>query len=64
MAESKPKLVSPKGAKSYVWQYFGFDTETEEKKTVQCKLCSKNLPYSGNTTNLSSHLKEQPPRGS
>ena len=64
MAESR-KLLSPKGAKSYVWQYFGFESteagDVNERKIIHCKLCDKELRYSGNTTNLGVHLRNHHP---
>ncbi|XP_045198743.2 E3 SUMO-protein ligase ZBED1-like [Mercenaria mercenaria] len=46
------------GKKSFVWKFFGF-VETQgviNKKSVACKLCKLNMPYSGNITNLRAHL--------
>lgn len=47
--------------KSKVWRYFGFKTDEKgiilNKKEVLCQKCEQKLPYSGNTTNLTYHLK-------
>lgn len=55
------KVVPLPHARSEVWQYFGFiagdDGEIQDKKKVVCKLCATTLSYSGNTTNLFTHLK-------
>ncbi|XP_060583964.1 uncharacterized protein LOC132740131 [Ruditapes philippinarum] len=37
---------------SDVWNHFTFAGKTQ----VNCNICNKILPYSGNTTNLRSHL--------
>ena len=53
-------VLLPSG-KSKVWQYFGFKTDEKgtilNKKEVLCQKCEQRLPYSGNTTNLTHHLK-------
>jgi hypothetical protein len=43
---------------SFVWKYFGYIEENGQinQKLVGCKLCNLIMPYSGNTTNLRSHL--------
>lgn len=55
------KVVPLPHARSEVWAYFGFiagdDGEIQDKKKVVCKLCATTLSYSGNTTNLFTHLK-------
>ena len=60
MAEPKPKLKSPKGAKSRAWLHFGFEIDYERKtiyeKKVRCRLCDEKIGCSGNTTNLLSIL--------
>ena len=47
--------------KSKVWHYFGFKTDEKgiilNKKEVICQKCDQKLPYLGNTTNLTYHLK-------
>ena len=56
------KLVALPAGKSKVWQHFGFKVDSQEKiinkKEVICRKCEKLLPYSGNTTNLTHHLKQ------
>lgn len=44
--------------KSEVWLYFDFAREDGQtvKTKVTCKLCKATMPYSGNTTNMRSHL--------
>ena len=56
-------IVSNKAAKSAVWTHFGFVKQNEEldKKKVACRLCYSVLKYSGNTTNLTHHLKRKHP---
>ena len=56
---------------SFVWQYFGFLQINGEvdKQSAACKLCKNVTKYSGNTTNLSFHLRRYhgvtpPPAGS
>ena len=55
------QLVKPKGAKSMLWNHFGFEIDDSgeflNKKFVCCKLCEKLVAYSGNTTNLKQHLQ-------
>ena len=48
--------------KSTIWKHFGFpadstSTITDKKKTI-CRLCRAVVAYSGNTSNLSSHLQQ------
>jgi len=58
-------LLPLEGAKSGVWSYFGFPAkegkfvESDKKKrtSAHCKLCPKELKYTGNTTNLCFHLE-------
>ena len=56
------KLVALPAGKSKVWQHFGFKVDSQEKiinkKEVVCRKCEKLLPYSGNMTNLTHHLKQ------
>lgn len=40
--------------KSNLWQYF---TRCQDKKFAICRLCSKQIKTSGNTTNLKCHLQ-------
>lgn len=42
-----------KDQKSIVWNYF----KKEDNVSARCKLCTKILKHSGNTTNLMQHLK-------
>ena len=50
-------------ATSVVWNVFGFETSTDgrtdkKKRTeVVCKLCKKELKYTGGTSNLHFHLE-------
>lgn len=59
------KIVPLPHARSDVWQYFGFiaddDGEIRDKKKAICKICATTLAYSGNTTNLFTHLKAMHP---
>jgi hypothetical protein len=52
-------------ARSEVWSYFGFiaddEGEIQDKKKAICKICASTLAYSGNTTNLFTHLKAMHP---
>ena len=56
-------LVPLERATSLVWKFFGFETSTDgrtEKKKrteVVCKLCKKELKYTGGTSNLHFHLE-------
>lgn len=59
------KVVPLPHARSEVWSYFGFiaddDGEIHDKKKTICKICTTTLCYSGNTTNLFTHLKAMHP---
>lgn len=59
------KVVPLPHARSEVWSYFGFMADDEgeitDKKKAICKLCGTMLSYSGNTTNLFTHLKAMHP---
>ncbi|XP_052399237.1 E3 SUMO-protein ligase ZBED1-like [Carassius gibelio] len=52
---------APACFKADVWEHFGFKKKKEsndlDKSVAVCKLCGTNVKYSGNTTNLRSHLK-------
>ena len=67
MAESGTKfdLVENRKAKSHIWRHFGFiktATCTDADKTrVGCRLCMSILKYSGNTTNLTDHIRRKHP---
>ena len=60
MAEGKAALVSPKGAKSPMWRHFGFEVDGQGDKVkgsvVKCRICDREVGYSGNTSNLRQHL--------
>lgn len=57
------KIAVPKTMKSIYWKYFGFpagyDGEVITKRKICCTLCSTQLAYLGNTTNLKSHLSHK-----
>ena len=57
-----PSLQAPKGSKSPLWLHFGFQVDKDGKrvseKVVHCRLCSREVGYSGNTTNLRQHLEK------
>ena len=66
MTLSVPQKVVPlPHARSEVWSYFGFiaddEGEIQDKKKAICKICASTLAYSGNTTNLFTHLKAMHP---
>uniref|UniRef100_A0A8B9HG88 BED-type domain-containing protein n=1 Tax=Astyanax mexicanus TaxID=7994 RepID=A0A8B9HG88_ASTMX len=54
-------IHSPVGYKSWVWKYFGFRKKggQTDKTFAICKDCKCELRHSGNTTNLSLHLKRR-----
>ena len=60
------ELLPLEGAKSAVWQYFGFpakdgkyiEPDKGNHMTTNCRLCTKVVKYSGNTTNMRVHLRE------
>ena len=62
---SKHELLPLEKAKSAVWNYFGFPAQSGEfiekdkkkRTTVFCKLCPKQLPYHGSTTNTMIYLQ-------
>ena len=68
--DREPNLVDPPASfKSPVWQYFGFAQitsdkgvqETDKTKSI-CKICKGSVSYSsGNTSNMSTHLKRKHP---
>jgi len=55
------KLVPLSGGRSHVWNQFGFKADDNgiilNKKQVHCRVCNSVIAYSGNTTNLKSHLQ-------
>lgn len=59
------KVVPLPHARSEVWSYFGFiaddDGEIHDKKKTICRICATTLCYSGNTTNLFTHLNAMHP---
>ena len=50
----------PKGAMSPLWKHFGFlldgRGQSTDLKQVRCKICQRDIAYSGNTSNLKQHL--------
>jgi hypothetical protein len=55
------RLVVPSTRRSEVWNYFGFEADESgiilnNRRYVWCRLCDSQLPFSGNTTNLSAHI--------
>ena len=56
------KLVLLAGTWSDVWKTFGFKVDSSgvitNTKKVTCCNCSLSIAYSGNTTNLKSHLQQ------
>ena len=57
------EIVPNKTGKAAIWAHFGFVKEGDnvDKKKVACKICNFVLKHSGNTTNLSDHLKRKHP---
>ena len=59
------RIEAPKRAKSPLWLHFGFVKDESGKmkdpKHVSCKLCGKDVAYSGNTTNLKQHMLNHHP---
>ena len=63
------ELLRLEGAMSRVWDHFGFpakngkfiEPDKKKRKQVNCKLCSQDFLYVGNTTNMWQHLKESHP---
>ena len=56
-------IVQNKAAKSSVWTYYGFVKMNDDiyKRIVACRQCNCVLKYSGNTTNLTDHLRRKHP---
>ena len=59
------ELIPLEGATSAVWKYFGFPAKNgfiqpdkKKRNKVNCKLCMKVITYSGNTTNMRVHLRD------
>ena len=62
MADDSPKLVTPKGAKSPLWRYFGFEVNEQGMKVNESVVkCSRGVGYSKNTSNLQQHLEKHHP---
>ena len=55
------RIIAHPHAKSFVWEHFGFvpvgDSDVPDRRRVLCRLCLRELPYCGNTTNLQYHLQ-------
>ncbi|KAK7915974.1 hypothetical protein WMY93_011735, partial [Mugilogobius chulae] len=69
--DNRPKFENaPPSFKSVVWEHFGFGVEFNDKgeklvnkTTTVCKLCLACTPYTtGNTTNMSAHLRRHHPQ--
>ena len=60
MEERDFEIVPNQGAKSRVWDHFGFiktkDDPVVDKTRVVCKLCLTKLKFSRNTTNLAGNM--------
>ena len=59
MSQTKKFKAAPAKYKSKVWTNFGFDVDNEKK--VICRHCLVDVPYSGGTTNLATHLRRHHP---
>ena len=57
--EPEFEIVQNKAAKSSVWTHYGFVKMNDDvdKRKVACRQCNFVLKYSGNTTNLTDHLR-------
>lgn len=59
---SNIKLVPLPGGCSHIWKQFGFKIDDNgiilNKKQVHCRVCNSVIAYSGNTTDLTSHLQQ------
>ena len=62
-AALEDKLVPLPGAKSKLWDYFGFRVDSTGKicdqTKIVCKVCQKQIAYSRNTSNLDHHLRKE-----
>ena len=60
MTEDERIQPAPAAFKADVWAYFGFKTREGsndfDKSHAVCKLCNARVKFSGNTTNLRSHV--------
>uniref|UniRef100_A0A1X7T3T3 BED-type domain-containing protein n=1 Tax=Amphimedon queenslandica TaxID=400682 RepID=A0A1X7T3T3_AMPQE len=58
------QLVPNPKAKTKVWENFGCAADENgtvlDKKKVVCRLCRRSIGYSGNTTNLTYHIRAHP----
>ena len=55
-----PSKILSREPKSFCWQFYVFkqaEDKTLDTTKVFCKVCSKSVPYSGGTTNLRAHIK-------
>ena len=61
--EPEFEIVQNKAAKSSVWTHYGFVkiNDDVDKRKVACRQCNFVLKYSGNTTNLTDHLRRKHP---
>ncbi|KAK7919245.1 hypothetical protein WMY93_010529 [Mugilogobius chulae] len=64
-SESRTLKDAPATFKSKVWSHFGFYSSTDgtklEKDFAICKQCFSKVRYTGNTTNMHSHLTRHHP---
>ncbi|XP_039895251.1 E3 SUMO-protein ligase ZBED1-like isoform X2 [Simochromis diagramma] len=60
MTEEERIQPAPTAFKADVWTYFGFRTKEGskdyDKSYAVCKICTARVKYSGNTTNLRTHV--------
>lgn len=60
---TKPIFPNPANHKSTVWTYFGYHmddaNEALDKSHTVCRLCHCKIKYSGNTTNMTNHLRKR-----
>ena len=65
MADNELELLPLPGSKSAIWFFFGFlakdgqfiEKDKKKRNEVVCKKCKKRSAYTGNTTNLITHLR-------
>lgn len=55
------EIINNKSGKAEIWKHFGFVKRNEivDKKVIACKLCFNTFKYSGNTTNLTDHIRRK-----